>query len=342
MPASAMKLSSLTAALALFSVSALAQTSGDYVFPRLLVEPERVAPWLRATEHSTWVPVFMLGDSDGDGRIDPFSPDPVGGVLLGLAHVRSSSAGFDTAQSFSPTLSWRAGENLRLGASMTVTEFIPCRSLLEQPLAPLRFDSACESFASQSEVSERAVAVNGSIQFGSTQLSVGYSEAPAIYVLPSGPISFPQFEGELPAVVPGIAPGLGILAGETVQTFGIGGNISLSEESRIGVALALSQMPRLENSPDIGRMQLSWAYGSFSADMATQMIRQGLESVSPWWAGMDLGLTWRTPWSGVISLGARNLVSSGDPPRFNDPRAKEPSEADVFSRTPYVRYEQDF
>ena len=104
----------------------------------------------------------------------------------------------------------------------------------------------------------------------------------------------------------------------------------------------MSRLPRLENSPDIGRVQFSLAYGDFSADMATQMIRQGIETVSPWWASMDLGVSWRTPWSGIISVGARNLFSSGDPPQLGNSPAANVNEADAFSRTPYVRYEQDF
>ena len=135
---------------------------------------------------------------------------------------------------------------------------------------------------------------------------------------------------------------LASVARETAQTLTLGSELSLSEQSRVGVALAMSRLPRLENSPDIGRVQFSLAYGDFSADMATQMIRKGIESVSPWWSSMDLGVSWRTPWSGIISVGARNLFTSGDPPRLGNSPVAEANEADAFSRTPYVRYEQDF
>ena len=84
------------------------------------------------------------------------------------------------------------------------------------------------------------------------------------------------------------------------------------------------------------------AYGAFSADMATQMIRQGLESLSPWWAGLDLGVSWRTPWAGTLSVGAHNLISRGTPPDLGETPDANVSEDNVFSRTPYVRYEQDF
>ncbi len=151
----------------------------------------------------------------------------------------------------------------------------------------------------------------------------------------------PATVGGRPAPILPMAP-LSAIAHENAQTLTVGGDLSLSAQSRMGVALAMSRLPGLENSPDIGRVQFNLAYGDFSADMASQMIRQGIETVSPWWASMDLGVSWRTPWSGIISVGARNLFSTGDPPRLGNSPAATVNEADAFSRTPYVRYEQDF
>lgn len=218
---------------------------------------------------------------------------------------------------------------------MTVTDFVPCRSLMQAPLAPVQSD-ACDSFAAQNAAN---VGVSGSISVGNASFSLGYSESPAIWVLP-GSIG-PADAGAAPLTGVPLAP-LASVADQPAQTLSMGGELSLSEQSRLGVALAMSRLPRLENSPDIGRVQFSVAYGDFSADMATQMIRQGIETVSPWWAGMDLGVSWRTPWSGIISVGARNLFTSGDPPQFGNSPVVGPNEADAFSRTPYVRYEQDF
>ncbi len=289
-----------------------------------------------ATARSSWVPVFMLGDGDAHIAADPFSTEPVGSVLLGIAQVRREHLDGSASASISPGLQWRVDDDLRLGASMTVTEFIPCRSLMQAPLAPVQ--AACESFA---QPSTSGVGVEGSLSFGATSLHLGYSEAPAIFVVPGAMLQQnPRSLGFASPAVP-MAP-LGQFGNETARTFSVGGELELNARSRVGVELALSQIPRLENSPDIGRVQFSLAYGDFSADMATRMIRQGIESVSPWWGGMDLGVSWRTPWSGVISLGARNLVTSGEPPQLGDTPRAEITESDAFSRTPYVRYEQDF
>lgn len=53
------------------------------------------------------------------------------------------------------------------------------------------------------------------------------------------------------------------------------------------------------------------------------------------WNSIDLGVTWRLPWRGQLSVGAQNLWSSGTP--SNTPVGPEPDQ----SRTPYVQYHQD-
>lgn len=337
MPAHGSKLKSIVTALALClcSAGAFAQSAAAPL-PILIPDPAQPAPWPQAVDGSTWVPVFMLGDGDGSVLASPFSAEPAGSVLLGVAQVRGRNNLGSDSIAISPSLRWRLGEDMRLGAAMTVTEFVPCRSLMQSPLAPVQSD-ACEDFAAQNANS--AIGVSGSLSLGRANFSIGYSESPAIWVLP-GAIG-PATVGGRPAPVLPMAPLSGI-ARETAQTLTLGGDLSLSEQSRMGVALAMSRLPGLDNSPDIGRVQFNLAYGDFSADMASQMIRQGLETVSPWWASMDLGVSWRTPWSGIISVGARNLFSTGDPPRLGNSPAATVNEADAFSRTPYVRYEQDF
>ncbi len=53
------------------------------------------------------------------------------------------------------------------------------------------------------------------------------------------------------------------------------------------------------------------------------------------WSGLDLGVSWRTPWRGEVSVGAQNLWSApldSNPARDND---------SAQSRMPYVQYRQD-
>jgi hypothetical protein len=56
----------------------------------------------------------------------------------------------------------------------------------------------------------------------------------------------------------------------------------------------------------------------------------------PRWEGLGLGLTWRTPWSGQLTVGADNVVTRGKNP-FSTVADGSAEEGTV----PYVRYEQD-
>lgn len=73
--------------------------------------------------------------------------------------------------------------------------------------------------------------------------------------------------------------------------------------------------------------------GNFGANIIGRVIdTPGLPGQ---WGGLALGLTWRTPWSGQLTVGAENVVTRGKNPFA-------PSNSDKDEGTvPYVRYEQD-
>lgn len=53
------------------------------------------------------------------------------------------------------------------------------------------------------------------------------------------------------------------------------------------------------------------------------------------WSGLDLGVSWRTPWRGEVTVGAQNLWSAPlDPATSHEADASQ-------ARTPYVQYRQD-
>lgn len=338
MPAQTMKIKILTATVVLALSSSVLRAQSFDAMPLPLIVPtqHQPAPWPQAADGSTWVPVFVLGGGEQSAPTNPFSSDSSGNILVGVAQVRNRTLDGADIYTIAPSLRWRLNESTGFTAAMTVTDFVPCRSLMQRPLAPIQSD-ACENFVAQG--SQSAVGISGSLELGRSSFTVGYSESPAIWVLP-GSIGSASAVSAPPLSLP-LAP-LARADHDSVRTISLGGELSLSEQSRLGVALAMSRLPMLENSPDIGRVQFSLAYGDFSAGMAAQMIRQGIQSVSPWWAGMDLGVSWRTPWSGIISVGAQNLFSSGEPPKLGNSPVATQVETDAFSRTPYVRYEQDF
>ena len=73
--------------------------------------------------------------------------------------------------------------------------------------------------------------------------------------------------------------------------------------------------------------------GNFGANIVGRVVET--PAASGRWEGLDVGLTWRTPWSGQLTVGAENVVTRGKNPFSTG--ASEKDEGTV----PYVRYEQD-
>ncbi len=74
-------------------------------------------------------------------------------------------------------------------------------------------------------------------------------------------------------------------------------------------------------------------YGRFSANIVGHVVETPGQ---PKWEGLGLGLTWRTPWSGQLTVGADNLVTKG-----RNPFAPNINGRDDEGTVPYIRYEQD-
>ena len=74
--------------------------------------------------------------------------------------------------------------------------------------------------------------------------------------------------------------------------------------------------------------------GAFSASVFGRVV--DVPGQPGKWEGFGVGLTWRTPWSGQLSVGAENVVTRGKNP-FAPSTAKGEEEGTV----PYVRYQQD-
>lgn len=72
--------------------------------------------------------------------------------------------------------------------------------------------------------------------------------------------------------------------------------------------------------------------GAFGANIVGRVIDTPSQPGD--FRGLDLGLTWRTPWSGQLTVGAENVITRG-----KNPFAPGSSEED--GTVPYVRYEQD-
>ena len=84
---------------------------------------------------------------------------------------------------------------------------------------------------------------------------------------------------------------------------------------------------------DSRSLRLGGGYGNFGASVIGQVTdtpgRERFDS-------LGLGLTWRTPWSGQLTVGAENVITRGRNP-FS-PRGENGEDEGTI---PYVRYEQD-
>lgn len=72
--------------------------------------------------------------------------------------------------------------------------------------------------------------------------------------------------------------------------------------------------------------------GNFGANIIGRVV--DTPGVAGQWSGLGLGLTWRTPWSGQLTVGAENVVTRGKNPFA-------PGSDKDEGTVPYVRYEQD-
>ncbi len=91
--------------------------------------------------------------------------------------------------------------------------------------------------------------------------------------------------------------------------------------------------PALVDQWDSKSLSIGGGYGPFSANIVGRVV--GVPGQPGKWEGVGLGLTWRTPWSGQLTVGAENVITRGKNP-FS-PRNESNDEGAI----PYVRYEQD-
>lgn len=151
----------------------------------------------------------------------------------------------------------------------------------------------------------------------------------------------------LPRVLAGATPGIDGLSGFDSSTQLMAhGRLALGSKSGIDLGASVGLI-RLLPGNVLGVSTLDQRALSFGIDhgplsgtlvgrtMQPQAGVLGVASADRRWNSIDLGVTWRLPWRGQLSVGAQNLWSSGAP--ANTPVGPEPDQ----SRTPYVQYHQD-
>lgn len=107
----------------------------------------------------------------------------------------------------------------------------------------------------------------------------------------------------------------------------VGGTIA---RARLVPASAVPQLADQWNSRSIS---IGGGYGNFSANIVGRVVN--VPGQSEVWKGLGLGLTWRTPWNGQLTVGADNVVTRGKNP------FSAGAETEEEGAVPYVRYQQD-
>jgi len=162
-----------------------------------------------------------------------------------------------------------------------------------------------------------------------------------------GTNSVPNAGNVLPRVLPGAAPGVdGLSSFDNSSQLNARGRLALGSKSGIDLGASVGRIHLLPGNllgvDTLDQKALSFGvdHGSLSGvltgrTMQPQVAIPGDLNGDRRWNSIDLGVTWRLPWRGSLSVGAQNLWSSGTP--ANTPAGPEPDQ----SRTPYVQYHQD-
>jgi hypothetical protein len=152
----------------------------------------------------------------------------------------------------------------------------------------------------------------------------------------------------LPRVLPGAAPGVdGLASFDSSSQLNARGRLSLGPKSGIDLGASVGRIHLLPgnllgiNTMDQKALSFGVDHGPLSGTLVGRTMQPqaggipGGYNPDRRWNSIDLGVTWRLPWRGSLSVGAQNLWSSGTP--ANTPVGPEPDQ----SRTPYVQYHQD-
>jgi hypothetical protein len=310
----------LTLSVWLITQPLLAHARTNEASPQILTPlPQAVAT------ADSWVPVVFLRPQNTT-TIAPFRNDT---LFLGFAQVRDIQNGFPYKVGFYKV---EADAGVKIGNNGRV--FLNAQELQATPLC----DStptlgACQPLIGVMGSNSSSVGVSSNATFGSIDLSLGLSHQRTAFAGINPNIAWPSG----PLTVSLLSPA-GMAAVKT-QNIDFASRIkTTSGQFGFGLSVGRGELLGLPgNSLNSSQMQINWLSGAFSSALTTQLYQLNGAGSQPLWGGVDLGVSWRTPWEGVVSLGAKGTVSRNKPPRLLDPNAVD----DVVDSMPYVRYEQD-
>lgn len=114
---------------------------------------------------------------------------------------------------------------------------------------------------------------------------------------------------------------------------GRSGVVSIAGTTAKARLMSSAELPLATSEWNSLGLSLGAGVGNFRASVFGRVVEVAGQPGK--WEGFGVGLTWRTPWSGNLSVGAENVVTRGRNPFA--PQSKGEEEGTV----PYVRYQQD-
>ncbi|MET0330414.1 MAG: hypothetical protein ABW154_03190 [Dyella sp.] len=295
------------------------------------------------------MPLCAAAQALGDGRPQDVS-------LTWLNALPPSSVSLLPAGSSVPF--WRGTDGRML--SLNAAQQIPSQAIsAAAPLAYRPFSAGNVSSSAlqyslspnvqvQAGLNQRSWA-NGPLQVLGSEVGASYGNQRYSVGLSLGADSTPN-DARLPRIVPGgnagFASGLPLSSFDSSTQLNARGRLALDAGSGIDLGASVGRVRLLPgnllgiNGVDQKALSFGVDHGSISGTLIGRTLQPdagipGAYSPDRRWSSIDLGVTWRLPWQGSLSVGTQNLWTSGSP--ANTPAGPEPDQ----SRTPYVQYHQD-
>jgi len=117
------------------------------------------------------------------------------------------------------------------------------------------------------------------------------------------------------------------------KSLGRQGVVSIAGTMAKARLISPAEAPALADRWNSKTLTIGGGFGSFGASIVGHVVDTPGQ---PKWEGLGLGLTWRTPWSGQLTVGADNVITRG-----KNPFAATVDGTEDEGTVPYVRYQQD-